>query len=83
MLLPDKHVTLGESILGLGAVVLLWLRRKPLSLDALHERAQRASGSRELPAYHGIDSVFLAILFLYSVGAVELTEGGEVRRCAF
>jgi ABC-three component (ABC-3C) system Middle Component 6 len=83
MLLPEKHLALSESVLGLGAVVLSWLRNKALSLDALHERAQKAAGSADLPTYHGFDSVILAILFLYTVGAVELTEEGDIRRCAY
>jgi hypothetical protein len=83
MLLPDKHVALSESVLGFAAIILSWLRHKPRSLDALHELARKASGTEKLPSYHGFDSVLLAILFLYSIGAVELRRGGEVRLCAY
>ena len=81
MLLPDKHVALSESVLGLGAIILSWVRARPLSLDAIHERAKKAANSSELPTYHGFDSIMLALLFLYSIGTIELTGAGKVRRC--
>lgn len=81
MLLPDKHISLAESLLGLGAFVLAQLDR-PRSIDFLHERAAAARGTPELPAYHDFDSVVLAVLFLYSIGAIEMTNSGAIRRCA-
>jgi len=83
VLLPDKHITLAESILGLGSFVLAsLLELGPQSLDRLYARIARASETPELPAYHDFDALFLATLFLYSIGAVELTDGGGVRLCA-
>lgn len=80
MLLPDKHITLAESILGLGAVLLEKLDR-PLSVDRLNEAAQAAIASGELPAHHDLDNVLLGITFLYAIGAVEVTGSGGVKRC--
>jgi len=81
MLLPDKHISLAESVVGLGAFLLSELSR-PRSVDRLHERVSAACESQELPAYHNFDSVVLAIIFLYTIGAVEITESGAIRRCA-
>jgi len=80
MLLPDKHITMAESILGLGAILLGHLDR-PQSLDRLHELARADMESGTLPAYHDTDAVMLGVLFLYALGAVELTPSGGVRRC--
>ena len=80
MLLPDKHISLAESILGLGAFVLSVLDR-PQSLDRLHAKVSRACESGELPAQHGFDNVLLALLFLYSIDAVRISETGGVERC--
>jgi hypothetical protein len=80
MLLPDKHVTLAESILGLGGVVLGLLDR-PRTADQLYQSVKDAREDKSLPAFHDLDSVLLAILFLYSIGTVEVTDSGAVRRC--
>jgi hypothetical protein len=81
MLLPDKHITLAESILGLGAFVLGELLERPQSIDRLYKQMSEASESPALPAYHDFDALILAIIFLYSVGALELTESGGLQLC--
>ncbi len=80
MLLPDKHISLAESVLGLGAFLLGELDH-PQTVDRLHSQVAAAMADRSMPAYHDFDAVLLALMFLYSIGAVELTEGGGVRRC--
>lgn len=80
MLLPDKHISLAESLLGLGAFLLAKLER-PRSVDQLHELVTAARETPDLPGYHDFDSVVLAVLFLYLVGAVEMTNSGAIRRC--
>jgi hypothetical protein len=80
MLLPEKHVTLAESILGLGAFLLLALDR-PKTIDELYQHAQEGWANQSLPAFHSFDSVLLGILFLYSVGLIEATQTGAVRQC--
>ncbi len=81
MLLPEKHVTLAESVLGLGAVVLRELK-KPRTIDQLHGRLCAIRDTWQLPAYHDIETLLLAVLFLYTVGAVEVLPSGKLRRCA-
>ncbi len=80
MLLPDKHISVAESILGLGAFILSQLER-PRSVDQLHNLVLEANGTNQLPAYHDVDSVSLSILFLYTIGAVEMTTSGDICRC--
>jgi hypothetical protein len=82
MLLPDKHITLAESILGLGAFIIGELLERPHSLDRLYEKVAEASEGPELPAYHDFDSLLLAILFLYSMEAIELNRNGNLQLCA-
>jgi hypothetical protein len=82
MLLPDKHITLAESILGLGSFVLGELLERPQSVDRLYKTVSEASESPTLPAYHDFDALLLAILFLYSIGIVEATENGGLKLCA-
>jgi hypothetical protein len=80
MLLPDKHITLAESILGLGGFIISLLDR-PRTVDQIYQRVKDSRDDRSLPAFHDLDSVVLAVLFLYSIGAVESTESGAVSRC--
>jgi hypothetical protein len=81
MLLPDKHIRLSESLLGLGAFVLSLLD-KPQTADQLYLKVKDAREDGSLPAFHDFDSVSLAVLFLYSIGVVEANEFGAIRRCA-
>ncbi len=81
MLLPDKHISLAESLLGLGALILGQLD-DPGSMDDIHHRISQVNETKELPAFHDYESVALAVLFLYMIGAVEMTDTGDVRRCA-
>jgi hypothetical protein len=80
MLLPDKHVTLAESILGLGAFLLSQLD-SPKTIDQLSHTVKVGWERQSMPAIHGYDSVLLAVLFLYSIGVVDSSETGAVRRC--
>lgn len=80
MLLPDKHVSLAESLVGLGSFLLAQLDR-PASVDTLHKRLIKAERIGAFPAYHDFDAVLLTVLFLHAIGAVELTADGDVRRC--
>ena len=82
MLLPDKHITLAESVLGLGAFVLSELER-PRTAEQLYQSVKDARKDQTLSAFHDLDSVTLALAFLYAIGAIELTNSGAVRRCAF
>ena len=80
MLLPDKHITLAESILGLGGFILSFLDR-PKTTDQIYQRVKESREDKSLPAFHDFDSVILALVFLYSIGAIEATDAGAVRRC--
>jgi hypothetical protein len=80
MLLPDKHVTLAESTIGLGAIVLGLLDR-PQGMDSLYKRVRSTLEAQRIPAAHDFDSVTLAVLFLYIIGTVEQTDAGLIRKC--
>jgi hypothetical protein len=81
VLLPDKHITLAESILGLGAFVLHQLDR-PRTVDQVYHRLLTAREDQSLHAFHDFDSLIIAVTFLYSLGAVDLDAEGRVFRCA-
>lgn len=80
MLLPDKHVKVGESILGLAALVLTCLSR-PMPFDRLMAVLTPSFETAEWPAYHNTETVSLALCFLHSIGLVDVTDEGDVYRC--
>jgi ABC-three component (ABC-3C) system Middle Component 6 len=80
VLLPDKHIRLSESILGFGGLVLSALRR-PTTFDNLWKRLQESVDTPDWPAAHGVENFVLALCFLYSIGAVDVSSDGELFRC--
>jgi hypothetical protein len=80
MLLPEKHITLAESLIGLGGYVLASLA-KPKTVDQLYQHVQEDWENKKFPAFHSYDSVVVAVLFLFTIGLVEATETGAIRRC--
>jgi hypothetical protein len=77
MLLPTKHTTLAESLIGLAGTLATHLH-KPITIDALWEEFQKINKTKEFPAYHSFDNVVLAIDLLFLFGMVELTSDGKI-----
>lgn len=80
MLLPDKHITLAESLLGFGAFLLAHLD-SPKTVDQLYQKTRAEWEAKYFPAYHDYDSVVTAVLFLFALGIVEATDSGAVKKC--
>ncbi|MGE3407555.1 MAG: ABC-three component system middle component 6 [Pirellulales bacterium] len=80
MILPNKHIRLSESLLGVGAFVLSHCT-KPRTVDSLWYALGEAYDSGQFPAYHTFDNLLLSIAFLYSIGAIEMIDDGRVQRC--
>ena len=82
-LLPEKHVRTSESVLGLGAVVLSVLDQGRKDLDGVWAAVQEQEAVRR--SVHGtvtLDTVVLAIDFLFSVGAVQMGRDGVLAHAA-
>lgn len=81
MLLPDKHLRISESILGLAALVLSRLK-KPIAFDKLMTRLAKEFDTPSWPARHSAESVSLALCLLYSIGKIDVATDGTIVRCA-
>lgn len=66
MILPTKHLSVDDSILGKGASILRTLS-KPQSVSRLWEKNKKTIGSYELFS--------ITLAFLYSIDAIEFNEG--------
>jgi hypothetical protein len=80
MLLPDKHISFGESLLGFGAHLLPLIDR-PITVDALWRKHQKVAST--YPAYQSFDNLILSLDALFAMGLLDLTEAGEIQRHSF
>jgi hypothetical protein len=80
VLLPDKHVRLSESILGLAALVLSFVD-KPTTFDTLWKKVQEKLDTPDWPAKHGVDNFVLALCLLNAIGAIDVSPAGELLPC--
>lgn len=80
MLMPDKHIRFGESLLGLGSCA-LDLLSIPKTIDDLWQAFRKAAASGAYPVEHPFEHLVLAVDVLFAIGAVESDRSGVLRRC--
>jgi hypothetical protein len=81
VLLPDKHIPIAASVLGLSGLIVSVLQQ-PMTFDSLMEVLEPRFDTQEWPAFHTAESVSLALSFLYAIELVDVTADGELMRCA-
>lgn len=72
MILPTKHVSLDNSLLGAGAVLLSMLS-EPMTATGIWDRVKCAP---EIGTY---GRLVLTLDFLYAIGAIDMAEGLIIR----
>jgi len=77
VLLPDKHISFAESLLGLGAFVIENVNQ-PVTVDNLWRMFQRQAAT--YPAFQTFDNMVLALDALFALGLIEMNDAGELRR---
>ncbi len=78
MIVPTKHTSFSESLLGFGAI-LLTIVKEPLTVDEIwYEFSEYNKGNFRFPAYHSFDNLILTINYLFLIGAVNLDEKGKI-----
>ena len=75
MILPSKHISIAESLFGLGGYILSILD-KPKTLEEIWK--EFSNNSKKYPAYHGFDNLVLAIDYLYMIGSIEVNKKGKI-----
>lgn len=79
MLLPDKHISFAESLIGLGSFILNDLGHAK-DIDTLWKSFEKSRG-HAFPAYHSFDNLVLAVDVLFAIGAIKLQSNGKLARC--
>jgi hypothetical protein len=80
MLLPDKHITIAESLFGL-AYFLLGGLTDPQTLESIWDTYRNAVENRDYPADHSLQNVIFALDFLFTLGIVKFDGRGRIVRC--
>jgi hypothetical protein len=80
MLLPQKHLRLSDSIIGLASYLLETLD-SPTSIDNIWLKFQKVSGTSKFPAYHPFENFILALDFLFLISVIR-EDHGIIIRCA-
>ena len=78
MILPSKHIRISESLVGLGAYLLSYLKDGPKSVDHLWFRVSKQNETKKAFAYHGFDNVVLALNYLFIIGAIDINSEGLI-----
>jgi hypothetical protein len=79
MLIPNKHLDLSESILGLSGFILKFIDQSAL-IDDIWFKFKAAQKKGEYPVYRSFDHIILALDFLYLIGAITIDERGKLTR---
>lgn len=73
-LLPSKHIPLDLTVVGLGAFFIQSISRKPKEVENLWSIYRRSYNAGSIRANINFDQYLDIITFLYSIGAIELSE---------
>ncbi|HRQ42093.1 MAG TPA: hypothetical protein PLD25_29595 [Chloroflexota bacterium] len=68
MILPTKHISTANSLIGVGAVLLKYLER-PYTITSLWEQ------TREIPGIGSFERFTLALDLLYAIGSIDSYQG--------
>lgn len=79
MILPTKHTNLPKSLLGFGSYILQVLET-PTNIDELWKRYQEDYIQRKYAEVQSFDTLHLALIFLFSIGAIT-EKNGVINRC--
>lgn len=78
MIMPKKHISLSESYIGFGAIVLEILTL-PMTVDDCWKKIQKHYiGKGLISAKNSFDSLVLTLDLLFALNIVEINERGEV-----
>lgn len=79
MLMPQKHVNLSESLIGLGASILMVVGNTTKTLDNIISEVNVLIESNNIKrVYNNTDNILLAIDYLFSIGVIDINEEGGI-----
>jgi hypothetical protein len=79
MILPTKHTTIEQSLIGFGGYILQIVDENS-TVDLLWQKYQTDFKNQTYSAKQTFDNLLLTLVFLYTIGAINETQG-EIKRC--
>jgi hypothetical protein len=80
MILPTKHTTTEQSLLGFGSYLLQTIG-DGATVDDLWSQYQKDFAAKAYHYKQSFDNLLLTLIFLFSVNAI-YENNGEIKRCA-
>jgi hypothetical protein len=80
MILPTKHTTIEQSLIGFGCYILKIIDKNN-TVDLLWRKYQSDFKNRIYSVKQTFDNLILTLVFLYTIGAINETQG-ELRKCS-
>lgn len=80
MIMPTKHTTLEQSLLGFGSYLLGSLGEEGKTIDELWNNYQKDFSAKKYRAKQNFDNLVMTLLFLFSVNAIYMDDG-VIKRC--
>ncbi len=77
MILPSKHISFSQSLLGYGSYLIKNIGRGK-SVDELYYKSQQDYKNGLYPSKQSFDSLLMTLVFLYSIGVIEEYKGRVV-----
>jgi hypothetical protein len=82
MILPTKHTTIEQSLIGFGSYLLTSINSAaPVTVDSLWQKYVSDYRENRYPVKHSFDSLLLTLVFLHALDAIEDHEG-ELKICS-
>ena len=79
MLMPQKHINLSESLIGIGGFVLGIVKNKEKTIDTIIKEVEKLiDNPKNKKIYNNVDNIMLSIDYLYSIGAIDIDENGRI-----
>ena len=79
MLMPKKHINISESLIGIGGKILQCVGKNIKTIDSIISYTnQMIDNNKSRTIYNNVDSILLAIDYLYSIGAIDINEEGGI-----
>ncbi len=79
IILPNKYVTLSQSFLGIGAMVLDIIGSKKMTIENIWTEFEKRYGSKSKKSHYPSYQKFLLTLdFIYLTGMITYNEQGEI-----
>ena len=75
MILPEKHIKNSESLLGIGFLILKFIKKKPLNIDDLWNKVEKNNENSKI----SFDNFILSIDFLFIINSLTMNSLGELK----